>query len=351
MQRKAQFTKSKLPCLLRHKAGNYYASVKVRGKVIRRSLETDDFGVAKTRLPGVLVELRGAENASDAPLLGQALMEEALRPDPLIKKSTRNYYHQLAKAIQRTGSKMPVDPLAFRISKVTMKDLRALMDEFALNAAASRYNGVLALLRKTYARAMEAGHVGVNLPMGLKSLRHKTKKHDLPTAETFATIVASILQQNRSHSKATAAAVELLAYTGLRISEARSLQWRDIKRDYLIVRTAKNDDLRQVPLIPAAKKLISRLKASGIRTTASAPVLLIKSPRFALTGACERLEVGHMRVHDLRHVFATRCIEAGVDLPTLASWLGHKDGGVLCAQVYGHLCQKHSTRMAEKVKA
>ena len=58
-----------------------------------------------------------------------------------------------------------------------------------------------------------------------------------------------------------------------------------------------------------------------------------------------------MRVHDLRHIFATRCIESSVDLPTLANWLGHKDGGVLAAQVYGHLCIKHSTAMAGRVKA
>ena len=50
-------------------------------------------------------------------------------------------------------------------------------------------------------------------------------------------------------------------------------------------------------------------------------------------------------------IFATRCIASGVDLPTLASWLGHKDGGVLAAQFYGHLCRKHSTSMAHKVRA
>ena len=78
-------------------------------------------------------------------------------------------------------------------------------------------------------------------------------------------------------------------------------------------------------------------------------MLTLKTPRFALKNACERLGIDHMRVHDLRHMFATRCIEAGVDLPTLAGWLGHKDGGVLCAQVYGHLCKKHSDKMAGKV--
>ena len=146
-------------------------------------------------------------------------------------------------------------------------------------------------------------------------------------------------------------AVEFLAYTGMRISESVALKWRDIKEDHIVTFTAKNDDIRQVPLIPAAKALIARMKAAGVPTEPDDPVMLIKRPREALGGACARLRIPHMRVHDLRHIFATRCIESGVDLPTLASWLGHKDGGVLAAQVYGHLCKKHSTAMAGRVRA
>ena len=53
--------------------------------------------------------------------------------------------------------------------------------------------------------------------------------------------------------------------------------------------------------------------------------------------------------HDLRHLFATRCIESGVDIPTVSRWLGHKDGGALAMKVYGHLRDAHSSAMAQKV--
>jgi integrase len=61
--------------------------------------------------------------------------------------------------------------------------------------------------------------------------------------------------------------------------------------------------------------------------------------------------VGMERIthHDLRHLFATRCIESGVDIPTVSRWLGHKDGGALAMRVYGHLRDHHSTAMAQKV--
>lgn len=351
MQQKAQFSKSKVPCLVRHRGGKYYACTKVSGKLIRRSLETDDYHQAAIRLPGVLTELKGAKNAAAAGTLGAAIKDESDRDDPTIKGTTQTYYRARYASLLAVAKKMPVNPLEISITRVTVADLRALMDSYAKANAATAYNGTLTLLRRTYARAIESGHVGGNPAASLKRLRPKKKKYDLPTAETFAMIVADILGQKKSHSKATAMAVEFLAYTGLRKTEGQSLQWRDIKKDHLVVRTLKGDDIRQVPLIPAALALIARMKAAGIPTGPADPVLLIKSPREALGNACERLGIEHMRVHDLRHIFATRCIEAGVDLPTLAEWLGHKDGGVLCAQVYGHLCKKHSTAMAGRVMA
>jgi integrase len=211
--------------------------------------------------------------------------------------------------------------MGLALSRVTLAELRSLMDTYAATSAATRYNGALTLLRRTYARAIEFGHVGSNLPEKLKRLRHKNRKMDLPASDTFALIVADISGQRRKQSKSTAIAVELLAYTGLRISEARTLRWRDIKADRLIVRTAKNDDMRQVPLIPAALDLLERMRTSVLPTEDGDPVLPIKSPRFALNNSCKRLGIDHLRVHDLRHIFATRCIEAQVDLPTLASWL------------------------------
>jgi integrase len=349
MQQKAQFSKSKVPCLVRHRGGVYYVSAKVRGKLIRQSLGTDDYGTAKIRLPAALAEIRGSQNAATAGTLAQSIHVEANREDPTITASTRHYYKQIATSLIRTGEALPDNPMPKLLTKIKLADLRALMDRYGTTFAATRYNGGLALLRRVYARAVEAEQVVANLPDQLKRIQPKPSKYDLPTAATLAAIVADILAQRKSHSKAAAMAVELLANTGLRISEAQSLQWRDIKPDHLTVRTAKNDGVRRVPLIPAAKDLFARMRVAGPPTGDDDPVLVLRSPRIALAGACERLSLAHLRIHDLRHIFATRCIEANVDLPTLASWLGHKDRGVLAAKTYGHLCQAHSDAQASRV--
>jgi hypothetical protein len=49
-------------------------------------------------------------------------------------------------------------------------------------------------------------------------------------------------------------------------------------------------------------------------------------------------------------MFATRCIESAVDIPTAARWLGHQDGGALLGRVYFHLADAHSREMAGRVK-
>jgi integrase len=71
---------------------------------------------------------------------------------------------------------------------------------------------------------------------------------------------------------------------------------------------------------------------------------------ITLKKACSDIGIAKLRQHDLRHLFATRCIESGVDIPTVSRWLGHKDGGALAMRVYGHLRNEHSQAMAQKVK-
>ena len=62
-----------------------------------------------------------------------------------------------------------------------------------------------------------------------------------------------------------------------------------------------------------------------------------------------KTQVGRFTHHDLRHYFTTDAIKRGVDIPTIAKWLGHKDGGALLMKTYSHLLQDHSRAMAKKL--
>ena len=79
-------------------------------------------------------------------------------------------------------------------------------------------------------------------------------------------------------------------------------------------------------------------------------IMRVTECKRSIDTACEKLGIARFTHHDLRHLFATRCIEAGVDIPTVSRWLGHKDGGALAMKTYGHLRNEHSQQMAQKVK-
>jgi integrase len=95
--------------------------------------------------------------------------------------------------------------------------------------------------------------------------------------------------------------------------------------------------------------LLGRLRSERPDELATQPVMPVRTCKQALRRASQSIGMANLTHHDLRHLFATLCIESGVDIPTVSRWLGHKDGGALAMKVYGHLRDQHSADMAEKV--
>ena len=59
--------------------------------------------------------------------------------------------------------------------------------------------------------------------------------------------------------------------------------------------------------------------------------------------------VEYLRHHDLRHYFATKAVQSGIDMPTIAKWLGHSDGGVLAMKVYSNVMDEHAIHQSAKL--
>ncbi len=106
---------------------------------------------------------------------------------------------------------------------------------------------------------------------------------------------------------------------------------------------------RRIPMIPDMRRLLERLRAERPDEKLDSPVMRVRECQGAINRACKALGISRFTHHDLRHLFATRCIESGVGIPTVSRWLGHKDGGALAMKVYGHLRDAHSSAMAQKV--
>jgi integrase len=103
-----------------------------------------------------------------------------------------------------------------------------------------------------------------------------------------------------------------------------------------------------VPLFPALRELLQRIR--GDRSPVPTDrVIPISDAKKAIGTACQKAKLPHFTHHTLRHYFVSNAIEAGVDFKVIASWVGHKDGGVLVAKTYGHLRDTHSFEMARRM--
>jgi integrase len=100
------------------------------------------------------------------------------------------------------------------------------------------------------------------------------------------------------------------------------------------------------PLNSSLRQLLEKMRREQPGESPEKPVMQVFECQKSIDRAANLAGVKRITHHDLRHLFATRCIESGVDIPTVSRWLGHQDGG---AKTYGHLRDEHSQREALKV--
>ena len=164
----------------------------------------------------------------------------------------------------------------------------------------------------------------------------------------------------------------LCLYTGLRIGELLALEWSDIdmtKGELQVNKTChygKNENgvfgrVTDVPktqssfrTIPIPKQLIPYLrdikKKSRLTHVVSNGINLIsiRSYQRSFSALLKRLNIKHRGFHSLRHTFATRALECGMDVKTLSEILGHKNPTVTLNR-YAHSLMKHKKEMMNKL--
>jgi integrase len=179
-----------------------------------------------------------------------------------------------------------------------------------------------------------------------KKLYKTTFQHRANVSQLqFATLLRELDDRPKSHAGLI---IRFLALTGLRINEARQIKWCDVHLDFILVpgSVTKNGKPRHVPFVTGIQETLERLRAIKRDDF----ILPADTARRSLATACKLAGLPRLAHHDFRHMFATRCIESGVDMPTVARWLGHQDGGALLGRVCFHLADAHSREMAGRVR-
>ncbi len=331
-------------------SGVFFARVKVGKTVKRASLETDTLTTAKDRLRAKVNELRAPAPECGTFAEAKKLYLTDIDNDHALSPQTKLYWHYRVAALVKSWAGL--DDL--NLTKITEAQCRVWGKKFADDFEATNFNNTLGVLRNILKRG-GLGH-DKNPAMKLKRLGVKAKEMTLPEPEQFETIIEEVETAGARQSKDCANLIRFLAFSGCRISEAKLVLWSDVdfERGEIRVHNAKRSKttsarkFRYVPMITAMRELLERMK----QATEPKPgdrVCKLGECEKSLSAACQRVGASRLTHHDLRHLFATRCIEAGVDIPTVSRWLGHVDGGALAMKVYGHLRRSHSQESAKLV--
>ena len=354
-----RWERTRLQNLIRHKSGTYYARAFAGGKEVWKSLKTPHFSVAQARLAEFLKEHRQRVSNSNGEVSAKMTFAQAaathlrsLDDNLSIKPNTRRYWRQRLAALVKSWPRLKDT----EIRRITQADCKKFASTYSKLVSPTNYNNTVALLRHVLDVAIEAGVIYANPVATLKRAAIRAKRITLPSTEKFNALLEEMRAGHSRNSRNCADFAIGLAFTGCRLSEANALEWRDVDfaAGEIVVRGdantgTKNCELRRVPLIPDARVLFERMRAERSGESLDTKVFRVGECLKALDRACRKVGTDRITHHDLRHLFATRCIESGVDIPTVSRWLGHKDGGALAMKTYGHLRREHSIAQAQRV--
>ncbi len=153
----------------------------------------------------------------------------------------------------------------------------------------------------------------------------------------------------------SANAIRLLMLTGARRGETLAATWEQFDLDAGVWTkpgaTTKQKTQHRVPLSAPARELLVRMKEQArseyvFPSRKGGPQRELKNAWDAI---CELANLEDVRVHDLRHTYASQLVGAGMSLPIIGALLGHTQPGTTAR--YAHLADDPLRKATERVGA
>jgi integrase len=219
-----------------------------------------------------------------------------------------------------------------RVAFVEPADVRRLHESLA--ATPYNANRTIGLLRAMFNHGERWGMrpPGSNPTRHVKKYREQKRERFL-TRDEFRRVLAAIDESERSGTimPEAACALRLLFFTGCRLSEILTLRWDQVD---LVGRCLKFADhktdakgMKSIPLNEPALVVLNGICRSEI----SPYVLPGKNPGSHLVNlqkpwkrVLRIARLAGVRIHDIRHTYASLGLAAGLSLPVIGGLLGHK---------------------------
>jgi integrase len=258
---------------------------------------------------------------------------------------------------------------ARKVADVTYTDIDRLHRKLTVSSARKKTGGapyaanrLLALLSKMFSLSIRWGMRPDNPAKGVERNPEERRVRFLGGDE-----LRRLTDALAEHSSQPAAnAIRLLLLTGARSGEVLSATWDQFNLE-IGIWTKPSSHTKQkrehrVPLSAPARQLLSEMKEAASRQTRerrreSSPYLfaarLGEGPMVDLKSSwraiCCSADLQDLRLHDLRHSFASMLASAGLSLPVIGALLGHTQPGTTAR--YAHLFDDPLRAATERVGA
>lgn len=234
--------------------------------------------------------------------------------------------------------------------------------------ASSTINSIITVLQGSFNAYYRLGMIENNPASNIKRYKIIEKKLECFSLAEQKKIEQFVLSENRSYMFG----IILCLYTGLRIGELLALTWQDInfKNNTLSITKTCYDGVddcgkfgriidspktksswRIIPLPKSISLLLKYMKSisdSNWVISKKGNPLSIRTYQRNFSVILEKLKIQHRGFHALRHTFATRAIECGMDVKTLSEILGHKNATITLNR-YVHSLLEHKRNMMNKL--
>jgi integrase len=287
---------------------------------------------------GALQESRAAATVTD--LADRFLKEYVPRKRPATR---RDYIQQLKVDIVPALGRM-------KVATVSYTDIDSLHRRISARAP-THANRVLALLSRMFSLAIRWGMRTHNPVKGVER-NQEHKRHRYLTGAELARLTAAL---DELRDQGAANAIRLLLLTGARRGELLAAHWTDIDLDAGVWTkpgaTTKQKTMHRVPLSQAACQLLAAMKQQAdsewLFPARFTPHRLDLDDAWGVLRKTARIP--DVRLHDLRHTYASVLASSGLSLPIIGQLLGHTTAQTTLR--YSHLLDDPLRAATERASA
>lgn len=328
----------------------FKAGISENGKVKYTSLYAHTYEEAKKKLMKALTEIDVPKSKSnDRPF--SEILQLWLENNQVRQKGSTTYKYQVV-IEHHINPELGI----LKVSQISSATIHSFLEKKQKMGRLDQNGGLSASYVRTMAIIIQsaltfAANEGFCKPLQSPIYKPATAKKELEILDVEDQ--KRLEEYIKQKGDLTCIGIFITLYAGLRIGEICALRWEDIdlerrvihirhtisrvqnidpiskNKTKLILDTPKTGtSLRDIPIASLLFTLLDQIKTENKREfvlSSSASFISPRTYEYRFHKILESCSIKQVNYHALRHTFATRCVEAGVDVKSLSEILGHSD--------------------------